>query len=134
MNAALHKRTLNQPPDEWQCVWRETNRLRSCVPPPGGRGALAGFTSLKFSPWFFAIRLNLHPATAGLRLASSVFLRTARQANEHGFSRPFGTYVLWLVTRQYNFIVWEVEKLEELSKALQNRIEATIGRGALISN
>jgi hypothetical protein len=33
--------------------------------------------------------------------------------------------------RQYNFIVWEDDKLDELSKALQNRIEATIGRGPL---
>ena len=32
-------------------------------------------------------------------------------------------------TRQYNHIVWEEEKLSDFRKALQNRIEATIGRG-----
>jgi len=32
-------------------------------------------------------------------------------------------------TRQYNFIVWEADKLSELTTALKNRIEATIGRG-----
>ena len=32
-------------------------------------------------------------------------------------------------TRQYNHIVWENDKYLEFRKALQNRIEATIGRG-----
>jgi hypothetical protein len=33
-------------------------------------------------------------------------------------------------TRQYNFILWEHEKLDELRTSVQNRIEATIGRAA----
>ena len=32
-------------------------------------------------------------------------------------------------TRQYNHIFWEEDKLSEFRKALQNRIEATIGQG-----
>ena len=32
-------------------------------------------------------------------------------------------------TRQYNHIVWEEDKLSDFRKNLQNRIEATIGRG-----
>ena len=32
-------------------------------------------------------------------------------------------------TRQYNHIVWEKDKYSDFRKALQNRIEATIGRG-----
>ena len=61
---------------------------------------------------------------------------------ETGFATGLGLPVIWLCrqdelekthfdTRQYNFIVWEQDKLAELSKALQNRIEATIGRGPL---
>jgi nucleoside 2-deoxyribosyltransferase len=62
---------------------------------------------------------------------------------ETGFATGLGLPVIWLCrqdelekthfdTRQYNFIVWEQDKLAELSKALQNRIEATIGRGPLV--
>jgi len=61
---------------------------------------------------------------------------------EAGFARGLDLEVIWLCrqdelkevhfdTRQYNFIVWETDKLPELSKNLQNRIEATIGRGTL---
>ena len=61
---------------------------------------------------------------------------------EAGFALGFGLPVIWLCrknelkkvhfdNRQYNFILWEDEKLEELNRALQNRIEATIGRGPL---
>lgn len=64
---------------------------------------------------------------------------------ETGFATGLGLPVIWLCrqdelekthfdTRQYNFIVWETDKLAELSKALQNRIEATIGRGPLTGN
>jgi nucleoside 2-deoxyribosyltransferase len=64
---------------------------------------------------------------------------------ETGFATGLGLPVIWLCrqdelekthfdTRQYNFIVWETEKLAELSKTLQNRIEATIGRGPLTGN
>ncbi len=64
---------------------------------------------------------------------------------ETGFATGLGLPVIWLCrqdelekthfdTRQYNFIVWEADKLAELSKALQNRIEATIGYGPLIGN
>lgn len=59
---------------------------------------------------------------------------------EAGLAMGLGLPVIWLCrydhlkethfdTRQYNFIVWEADKLAELSSALQNRIEATIGRG-----
>jgi len=64
---------------------------------------------------------------------------------EAGFAKGLGLPVIWLCrrdeldkahfdTRQYNFIVWEADKLAELSKALRNRIEATIGRGPLTGN
>ena len=64
---------------------------------------------------------------------------------ETGFATGIGLPVIWLChqdelekthfdTRQYNFIVWEADKLSELSKALQNRIEATIERGPLTAN
>ncbi len=61
---------------------------------------------------------------------------------EAGFAMGLGLPVIWLCrkdeldkthfdTRQYNFIIWEGDKLMELSRSLQNRIEATIGRGPL---
>ena len=61
---------------------------------------------------------------------------------EAGFAMGLGIPVIWLCrkdeldkahfdTRQYNFIVWEQAGLPELTKALKNRIEATIGRGPL---
>ena len=64
---------------------------------------------------------------------------------ETGFATGLGLPVIWLCrqdelekthfdARQYNFIVWEADKLSELSKALQNRIEATIGHGPLTGN
>ena len=64
---------------------------------------------------------------------------------EAGFAKGLGLEVVWLCrrdelekahfdTRQYNFIVWEADKLTDLSKALQNRIGATIGRGPLAGN
>jgi hypothetical protein len=63
---------------------------------------------------------------------------------EAGLATGLGLPVIWLCrkdelekthfdTRQYNFIVWEADKLGELSKALKNRIEATIGHGPLQS-
>lgn len=33
--------------------------------------------------------------------------------------------------RQYNFILWKPDELDELERRLQNRIEATLGRGPL---
>ena len=64
---------------------------------------------------------------------------------EAGLATGLGLPVIWLCrkdelekthfdTRQYNFIVWEADKLDELSKALKNRIEATIGHGSLVEN
>jgi hypothetical protein len=61
---------------------------------------------------------------------------------EAGFAMGLSLPVIWLCrhdhlkethfdTRQYNFIVWEEDKLEDLTKALKNRIEATLGRGPL---
>ncbi|WP_426178205.1 hypothetical protein [Massilia sp. TWR1-2-2] len=59
---------------------------------------------------------------------------------EAGFAMGLGLPVIWTVredaltevhfdNRQYNFIVWKPEDLPELTKRLQLRIEATIGRG-----
>ena len=64
---------------------------------------------------------------------------------EAGLAIGLGLPVIWLCrkdelekthfdTRQYNFIVWETDQAVELSRALQNRIEATIGRGPLTAN
>lgn len=60
---------------------------------------------------------------------------------ESGFGLGFGLQVIWTCkkneieenkihfdNRQYNFLTWEEGKLEDFKKALQNRIEATIGR------
>ena len=64
---------------------------------------------------------------------------------EAGLAMGLGLPVIWLCresdlkdahfdTRQYNHIPWQPEKLAELSEALKNRIEATIGRGPLTAN
>ena len=61
---------------------------------------------------------------------------------EAGFALGLGLQVIWTCkksdleevhfdNRQYNFVLWEVGKLDEFKVALQNRIEATIGRGNL---
>lgn len=61
---------------------------------------------------------------------------------EAGFALGLGLQVIWTCekselkdvhfdNRQYNFVVWEEDKLKEFKVALQNRIEATIGRGNL---
>ena len=61
---------------------------------------------------------------------------------EAGFALGLGLQVIWtckkselennhLDTRQYNFVTWEEEKLDEFKTNLQNRIEATLGRGTL---
>jgi len=61
---------------------------------------------------------------------------------EAGFAKGLGREVIWSVrkdhlpkvhfdTRQYNFIRWEASDLPAFAKALQKRIEATIGRGPL---
>ena len=59
-----------------------------------------------------------------------------------GFGMGRGRPVIWTArnsclrrvhfdTRQYNFIEWSFENLPGFAQALQNRIEATIGRGPL---
>ena len=59
---------------------------------------------------------------------------------EAGFALGFGLQVIWTCkksglkevhfdNRQYNFVTWEEDKLGDFKTALQNRIEATIGRG-----
>lgn len=59
---------------------------------------------------------------------------------EAGFALGFGLPVIWLVredgletvhfdNRQYNFIVWKPDALDDLEQRLRNRIEATLGRG-----
>ncbi len=61
---------------------------------------------------------------------------------EAGFALGLGLQVIWTCekselennhfdTRQYNFVTWEEGKLDEFKANLQNRIEATLGRGAL---
>jgi len=61
---------------------------------------------------------------------------------EAGFALGLGLQVIWTCkkselkdvhfdNRQYNFVLWEEENLGEFKAALQNRIEATIGRGNL---
>jgi Zn ribbon nucleic-acid-binding protein len=64
---------------------------------------------------------------------------------EAGFAKGLGLEVVWLCRksdekdrhfdiRQLSTIFWEEDKLPELSKALENRIVATIGRGPLTGN
>ena len=59
---------------------------------------------------------------------------------EAGFALGLGLQVIWTCkntelndvhfdNRQYNFVIWEEGKLDVFRVALQNRIEATIGRG-----
>lgn len=59
---------------------------------------------------------------------------------EAGFALGFGLRVIWLVreddleevhfdNRQYNFIVWKPDALDDLEQRLRSRIEATQGRG-----
>lgn len=59
---------------------------------------------------------------------------------EAGFALGLGLQVIWTCkkselkevhfdNRQYNFVTWDEGKLDEFKIALQNRIEATIGRG-----
>lgn len=61
---------------------------------------------------------------------------------EAGFAKGFGIEVVWLCRKDeltkahfdvnhFPVIVWEADKLTGLTKALQHRIEATIGRGPL---
>lgn len=61
---------------------------------------------------------------------------------EAGFAKGLNLEVVWLCrhddlkevhfdTRQYNFVVWEADKLAELSKSLKDRIEAKFGHGPL---
>ncbi len=61
---------------------------------------------------------------------------------EAGYAMGLARPVIWTVeegeldnvhfdNRQYNFIQWSRGRLPELASALQNRIEATIGRGPL---
>lgn len=63
---------------------------------------------------------------------------------EAGFAMGLGRPVIWTVrddqlakvhfdNRQYNFIVWKPDELEDFAKRLQLRIEATIGRGPVSS-
>jgi nucleoside 2-deoxyribosyltransferase len=99
-----------------------------------------------------AVRLDRHEHNnriddeilAGIRRSKFVVADLTGQRGgvyfEAGFALGLGIPVIWLCrkddmakihfdNRQYNFILWEEGKLAELSKALQNRIEATIGRG-----
>jgi hypothetical protein len=59
---------------------------------------------------------------------------------EAGYALGLGLRVIWLCredqlkdvhfdTRQYNFLQWKAEEYADLAKRLQNRIEATLGRG-----
>jgi nucleoside 2-deoxyribosyltransferase len=61
---------------------------------------------------------------------------------EAGFALGLGHPVIWTVrsddltavhfdNRQYNFLQWKDDNLDDLCQRLQYRIEATVGRGAL---
>jgi hypothetical protein len=61
---------------------------------------------------------------------------------EAGYALGLGLRVVWICrddelsavhfdTRQYNFLVWEKGEYADLAKRLQNRIEATLGRGPI---
>jgi hypothetical protein len=61
---------------------------------------------------------------------------------ESGFALGLGLRVIWLCredqlkeshfdTRQYNFLVWNPGEYVDIAKRLQNRIEATLGRGPI---
>jgi nucleoside 2-deoxyribosyltransferase len=62
---------------------------------------------------------------------------------EAGFALGLGKSVIWTTSerrlkrvhfdnRQYNFVTWDKDALEDFSMRLQNRIEATIGTGPLV--
>jgi hypothetical protein len=83
---------------------------------------------------------------AGIRGSKFLVADLTRHRNgvyfEAGFARGLGLEVVWLCRksdekdrhfdiRQLNCIFWEEDKLPELTRALTNRIVATIGRGAL---
>jgi len=84
--------------------------------------------------------------TAGIRGSKFLVADLTKHRNgvyfEAGFAKGLGLEVIWLCRkddekdrhfdiRQYNCIFWEQDKLAELTKALENRIVATIGRGPL---
>jgi nucleoside 2-deoxyribosyltransferase len=59
---------------------------------------------------------------------------------EAGFALGLGLPVIWLCreddiqqvhfdNRQYNFITWRLNELDDLERRLRNRIEATLGHG-----
>lgn len=61
---------------------------------------------------------------------------------EAGYALGMGLQVIWTCqksdlekihfdTRQYNFLLWEQDKLSEFKYALQSRIEATLGHGGI---
>jgi hypothetical protein len=61
---------------------------------------------------------------------------------EAGFALGLGLRVIWLCredelpavhfdTRQYNFLVWKPDDYADVARRLQNRIEATLGRGPI---
>lgn len=61
---------------------------------------------------------------------------------EAGFALGLGIPVIWTCrgsrlhrvhfdNRQYAFVTWEPDKLEDFKTRLQNRIEATLGKGPL---
>ncbi len=63
---------------------------------------------------------------------------------EAGFALGLGLPVIWICredelagvhfdNRQYNFILWQPDALDELERRLKNRIEATLGHGPLAS-
>jgi hypothetical protein len=84
---------------------------------------------------------------AGIRGSKFLVADLTRHRNgvyfEAGFAKGLGLEVIWLCRksdekdrhfdiRQLSCIFWEEDKLPELTKALKNRIEATIGRGLLV--
>ncbi len=64
---------------------------------------------------------------------------------EAGFAKGLGLEIVWLCredhlaklhfdTRQYSHIIWKPEDLHEITKALKDRIKATIGHGPQMEN
>lgn len=103
----------------------------------------AGFEPMRLDKYEHNNRIDDEIIASIRRARFLVADLTAHRAGvyfEAGFAMGLGLPVVWMVrkdalgdthfdNRQFNFIVWAPEKLDEARSALRNRIEATIGRG-----
>ena len=104
----------------------------------------AGFKDLRIDNYQHNNKID-DEIVAGIRRSKfAVCDFTGQSGNiyfEAGFALGFGLQVIWTCrkdeidkkkisfdNRQYNFLTWEKDKLDEFKKALQNRIEATVGK------